>query len=843
MNTTTRNPKSVLSFLTGNLRYGKTAGEEQFPVDKFLSNCLTFMTEVLEAETPQRVCFILPAREELAYWMAFIGGAFILKAGFEENHSSFRDKFKDVKTGDKLKLNNSAVVEFCRFEDDKPVFKSCDQTEFTLWAGKIENLQPYLGPKGIDNYKKIAGCLPKEPLSPVDKLLDIRTKGNKLFYSDSITLVSRSGAFTRFLECNYCNNIPLADYFKPDIIGENWQVGQDASPITVSGELLNLEQAIKKGYSPVLVLANGTNLLTERLSELDRMLRSNLHILIIADLNDSEDFQYLADRNFRFYNWHQDIIEPLIPKEPSANSPFGILQKKLNNFCDIKTEFITCRSASLEKAVGALLKIPVPGDEEGIRQLKSRAVILLNKLSGIFFKPNEQLYEHLLALLNEIQDMYSQCMLYTGEYKDHWAQFFQNAKIFIEEAVNGKNDKAARFRSMTEYGKNGVVILSSVAEAESARETFNHFPDGLLFEPFSNLFAPSESENGVIPYWLKYPKVKELLVSFNFRSLTFFYYPFEISFHRSRMNRCQEELICTGQQHEHAEGNADFEAAGYTKTFTYPAPFLPVTGSGIIGDADGDIHDPEWLIEETGFPKYHPTGDRAESLPAYRVDFHDGSFMFCTVSHKLLFIETAEPDRRRNCQYYRVKDLKSTDIVGLIDIDETRVGQIVSDLTNSQALGEVKAKISLWKNCLYRHYEQVNRELSVLCDHLKAAGCKRGRQTIRNWLFDTEIIGPRDDNDLQAIGKLTQNRVLATQTKIIRKAIIQMKSWRRKAFNKAGKKIRIYIQNKKATPPPGSCEHIEGLGEIGFQKIVKISRKVEETDVRYINKLLQKNTD
>lgn len=831
---------NVLSFLTRKLRFGKSVEDAQFPPGAILIKAVSILTDTISTSDCPKACYVFPVKENLTYWITFLTGLLSLKLDFEQNHSTLQDKFKNLRDGDKLLLNNVAVVEFARFNENSPTIRSREHTEYTLWPGHIDKLQPYQGPKSIDKDKKIKEFLPERVIVPVDKLLEINTSGNKLFCSHSIVLVSAFGKFEDFMTDHFSCESAFKELIKPDYIGEAGILDCYNSPVKIFRDLFHLQSTIQHGYHPKLIIIDGADRLIERLSEFDRILRKKIPILVVMDLNDTEGFSYLANRDFEFFNWNQEVISSLLPEHSIDESPFSAFHQRLDNFCKSSIEFVECRNMPLESAANALLSIHTEETQKEISLLKGRAVKLLNQLSGIFYAISEEDTSAFKAQLNEIRERFKRLKMYIGDNVEKWDKFFQNTEQFIDEAAKGGIDKAAKFISRLWHAKSGVVILPTEAEVKSALLQVGTISNGIYYATVGKIINHLVPDKGFIPTWLKTKKVNQLLNSFNLNELVFFYYPFEMGFHRSLVKRNLTALGYTLDKEGTKTKYASFPLETYISGFSNLASHFPENENG---SEYVDITELEWSIEKSDFNKYHSLGEISDSLSAQRVDFEDESFMYCSDSHKLLTIIKFNSDNNYKCQARKVAEMMPGDYIAIIGKDESGIDDLVSKQVSFKDLSDVKSKIKLWKECLYTHYENTGRDIYALIRELESAGCVKHKHTIKNWLFDKEIIGPASDDDLRSIGKLTGNNLLANQTVIIREAITQMKSWRRKAFYMVGDKIKKHITEANDISSIGASLIIEGLGEVTFHTIVSINRKQEEIDIRYLNKLLKPDSN
>jgi uncharacterized membrane protein YkvA (DUF1232 family) len=84
------------------------------------------------------------------------------------------------------------------------------------------------------------------------------------------------------------------------------------------------------------------------------------------------------------------------------------------------------------------------------------------------------------------------------------------------------------------------------------------------------------------------------------------------------------------------------------------------------------------------------------------------------------------------------------------------------DAVDAEAPAGTRAAASEWKRALRRWFES-GRSIEAVAAALATLNCRRTTMTVRRWLEDELMIGPRDaDVDVAAIAKLTGDRVLAS---------------------------------------------------------------------------------
>jgi hypothetical protein len=176
----------------------------------------------------------------------------------------------------------------------------------------------------------------------------------------------------------------------------------------------------------------------------------------------------------------------------------------------------------------------------------------------------------------------------------------------------------------------------------------------------------------------------------------------------------------------------------------------------------------------------------------------------------------------------------------LINTDRDILVDLVEKNTNTKELASVKEWTELWKDLLKEYYSSIGNDFRKLIDNLRKNDCKKHEVTIKAWLQDENRIGPDDDADLISIALLTNSNLLNDNIKTVREAIRKMTGWRMKASDLITDKIKSQIHKFADSTIINKKIPVEGLGSVNVLKVIEVSNMWENIDVRYVNRLLQK---
>ncbi len=176
----------------------------------------------------------------------------------------------------------------------------------------------------------------------------------------------------------------------------------------------------------------------------------------------------------------------------------------------------------------------------------------------------------------------------------------------------------------------------------------------------------------------------------------------------------------------------------------------------------------------------------------------------------------------------------------MINTDRDILVELVEKNTNTKELASVKQWTELWKNLLKEYYASIGNDFKKLVEDLRKNDCKKHEVTIKTWLQDEARIGPDDNADLISIALLTNSNLLNDNINTVREAIRKMTGWRMKASDFITDKIKAQIHEFADSSIINKKILVEGLGSVIVLKVIEVSNVWENIDVKYVNRLLQK---
>ena len=139
----------------------------------------------------------------------------------------------------------------------------------------------------------------------------------------------------------------------------------------------------------------------------------------------------------------------------------------------------------------------------------------------------------------------------------------------------------------------------------------------------------------------------------------------------------------------------------------------------------------------------------------------------------------------------------------------------------------------------------LNENISKLKIKLNEHGCIINIATLRNWLFDDNMIGPKNEDHLAVIAKLNEDEFLLKNIKKVKASIKLVRSYHQKAAfairddlinNVSDILIKINLEKMQAV----NYHELEIIpyGKVMVLKLIDIEDEKFEVDFQYANRLI-----
>jgi hypothetical protein len=827
------------------LQYSYSEREESYPLPMPLKDSLQIISDFFNCNTNHKLCLVFPTKEFAAQWLSIPTVLFLIESDFTLFKNEIVKSLETYKKGDRLILNNEAVVEWIGRNVNGFVFKHKEfkgVDSITISIKNISKIQPApSNRKSLSGYKRVMEALDDSNENPTDKILGIKTYGNRLFQQNSICLISKHISFENSISEISLNNFLIDEYFNHGRIDETGEV-EIKSPLLISNNLCNLALYVTLSSSVSKIIIDGFSAIQERGVDFNDIDVKKIPTILITDLSEIESFENIIDYGFDFFNFTKENLELSEIKE---FSPFSSFTEKLKKYITFNLKKEICVNTNLEKITQLIHSIEDDDSVKELVNLKISLIQLTNKISRIAhpFSENEiLLYE---SLLNKIECQFLENSVYLGGFVNAIKESISTLKTVLERFMSEPSEKCVRFKELMQLNKYDYIICTKDDEAESLSfylnnsHEFQYIPKVISVSDVNDNLLSDKPAKAILTGWAKSNNINRILSSFLFSELTVLFYQFECKYFNSLQNRnmrfsvnvkstIKKDGIRTETDSEKGSGYADLYSSD---TISYNP-----------SESNFDITNFELKLDNAQFSRYVVKGNLNESVKAKRVEFKNDKFIYLTDTHGLLVLENFYQSSTKSLYIHksRIENLHHGDVIAFMKTERELLNKVVGKLTTPIDLIETTKWIELWKKSLWNHYIRLNSDFNKLMGELRDKGCTREPGTIHSWLFDELKIGPRIDDDLISIALMTNGTELYNHIKEVRNAIRQMTGWRMKASDYIIEQLKSKIKSTHSSIQVNSTVDFEDLGEIEILEIVEIVNSHDYIDIGNVNRLLEK---
>jgi hypothetical protein len=839
------------SELIQKLIYSCSENGGQHQMHQALIDALNVISAFFKNNKTNKLCIVFPSKEYTAQWLVVPMVLSLIKDHYEQYKSEIIESYKRFKPGDKLILNDRAIVEWVGIEEIGnygfigPTFKTKgignhSGTTETIKFSDVTELQ--LAPPSrqvLSPPKIVQQSYNSRNLTPTENLLNINTYGNKEFIKNNICLVSKYKNYDNIKEL-FLNRILLSEYIQEGKINENGEADKN-SPFLVTNNLSSLALYLTCSSSVSKIIIDGYAAIHERGTDFADIDAKNIPTILITDLSENNIFENISDHDFEFYNFTKEHLKlNTIPH----HSPFYSFNEKLIKYNLFKLNKEICKNEEIENVAKMIHSIGQDDSNNDLNNLKISLIRLINIISRIAHSPTDLEISNFNSKINNIESLFRRCRMWLGDSSKTIGESIPLLKSIIEKIASTTSDKCSRLKMIMNADQYDYIICPTEDEVKSFNDSLNisactQKPKIISVADVNDSLFSDRPVKAILTGWAKSTNMNRILSSFLLSELTVLFYPFENRYYTSlqkRNSRNNENIKPTITK----DGMRSTIEKSISKGFE--DLYLIDEVDEITFESAFDILDFELKLDNAQYSQYTSKGNLIESIKAKRLDFENSTFVYAAESHKFIVInELLNKDNPNpNIRIITYESIQNGDIIAFIHTGRDVLVALVESTTKPEDLSRVKEWTDLWKYLLRSHYDIIRRDFKRLVKYLRREGCEKHEVTIKNWLQDDDIIGPDDDADLRSIASMTKSNKLLTNIATVRDAIRQMTSWRMKASTM----VRDIIKNKLVGIANNTIINsqldIQHLGSVYILKVIGKNNKSEDIDKRFIHRLLQR---
>lgn len=749
------------------------------PSAEHIPHLIGLLLSIAERESDDRsCCLVLPESESVTPMAAVALALICLRRDFDKFAYTYAEH--GLKVGTRVRVNPSGHVYLydgiftdLPYSRGRHLFKLrvLDTSDArSLPIDQVLRLEPTAlqRPKG-----KVTTKLGSPELSNLDKLLGLRSGGNDSLYKNRILLLSSLSGFKQFLntvEISRHENADESQRSRLSTILPWGTIKEDgdlihADPGLVCGEpILAVTHSIyylkaacarirEKRAIPPIIIVDGSHHLIRNLQAFDEVTKSN-RMLIVDDESNQQDLAHLEARDCLV--WRVLPEEVLLGQNNQKSFLFKRAFQAAETSRDLKIDAQPCIDEHLESIADGLIQASkLLQRHDGLEETKR----CLKHLFGLLFRASDRLtplteseQTTLLADLNGLKQKLREQAIWAPSdvMKTLKNVCEQLRKVFNSDCLGSKKrDVLLCFLNETKVDHSGVIIVTR--DQQGAVPVRGWLRDqGFHITVTSDRYFPEEKsfEHIILVSWLNTDRFRRLVKRFAAPHITLLAYPFEREWIRQFKVRFDRErsLGNLGRKQKSAVLNVPEEALQYkhiTEGDQETSEIISPEISSVFAIEKSFINRRKRLPSQS----YHSD----DTVEAHYVGFVGSTFSYLTAGHALPVVThlVRESDiDRRDIPQRTIQDLRIGDFVLFRDGSDHDVIQLFAeDLMGSERYAKAWALATSWREPLLSCGETSHE----IYRHLKHAGLERHYVTVRNWLYNEHLIGPKESGDLKII--------------------------------------------------------------------------------------------
>ena len=264
----------------------------------------------------------------------------------------------------------------------------------------------------------------------------------------------------------------------------------------------------------------------------------------------------------------------------------------------------------------------------------------------------------------------------------------------------------------------------------------------------------------------------------------------------------------------------------------------------VCEDALDELTDIENLIQANKYRQYGvSSGYQNQVVDAYPINFVGGYLAFYRTGHKVITVTDIITSGKENVIAKKPDELSIGDFVVVRESQRDIIKEIADKILETSGMSEVRNIALRWKETL--SLETMFSTTEEIYHKLQIDGCKRGYQTVKNWIEDEEQFSLSSKDDLLCIAKSFNDDILAESIDAVFEAGINVKRAHLKAGQYLSQKLKTQIAENISKFGDIDAFNIwdpmvldlEDIGKVIILKIIDINRPVK-IDSGNTNRLL-----
>lgn len=835
----------------------------------------------------QKIGIVFPRSFDAAFWVA---AGFVLNM-MEKDFLPAIEQLPPFSIGQKLFLDNQFVVQYdgeLKINDQRFIWlrQGGPSTRLTLELRERLRLQP------LKNTKKPLTkprSIPPPPLHFLDQILGIKSYGNRSIFHNRAILVSVLKKAREFASDTFLcpsnrgkeesgNEASLIELFQwggidREGVSEPWHQHQvDVEPVLyVASDLSSVREHLRShSHSTPLIILDGEDSFYRDLDALDEITDTGCPVIAVLEHAEKDSVKLLNNRSFRVWAWSEKEIgeiQTLMEKDiPGQEASFHQFQRALRNYARQIINDVECSNSPIQDAACKLetLSSELASNPEHVKAIQGELygclLSLCRLLCPVGYAGAEEWLRRISKHVQRIESELSRNVIWFSKTAHSVANelLIDLKRILCKEAEDehGKPEVLQELISGS-LGKTIAVILSDSNEikftAKYWREHLGSFSTANFCCPLT-INSNVDYSRIIVCGWLGTQKMRDILDSCLAPEITILTFPFERAWLHSAMRRWKQTGISVLKKSEKMKflklGESEFPVEE-------EAQIIPETEEG---KKSFDINEFELRLR---FYRRKALAEKVaggqDTVEARLIELSEDRFAFLTETHRIPVVTdfvTGKAGESDEIPRRKVSELKIGDHV---IFREGSQGDLIREIADEGLKKAGKTHLrevaGLWKRVLRKFIEVQVPTIAekmgikdfgwegsfwIAATFLKEKGCNRHPQTIRNWLTDDDLIGPRNERDLDMILQVTADSELDSRLEEVRRAIKEVRGAHIAASHFLVRRLlTILPQHLEAITSESLKIEVEGIGRAIVTQVNDIGAEVISVDSSKANRLLR----
>lgn len=766
--------------------------------------------------------------------------------------------------GQKLKLGN-AVVEFQGLEEQDgrtlitlvtmdrgtPLYRKIPQSAIPhlQYVDTSRRISP--NKKFSDEWKKIEGLINSK--AEINSRLSALS-GLKTHMDSSIIYVAPIAPTKAKLDNLEICDKKISEYIligQADYEGTVSNVGAGQlvgiPPIVLASDLYSALAVVEQGHpvKEIIIDSNDINGISSQMDVIDDIIRQGKILTCVTDINGSFELNDLLLRGFNVWRWDECSITEELYDHANIS-----LDKKTKNYATRNVENVKIDDFEASEILRLLSKHKNESKEQSnnLMQMYDRLFGLTFDLLREIVPYSDEDYQHIRLVAEECKTVLAEEQYYISE------AFFEDCEKAIdliicicdEKIVPPKVHALEEHLRSVEY-KNICIIVSNYADKDRVKKYWQQWGDSNWQRKKINVLHPveflhedcSNYEYVINAGWFNKSTMRSILYSCNVPQYCVLLYKCENGWQKSS-TRIWNAAVKT------SNNKTIVEKSFNTEKKKVSSEKFSVEDIAENDEANNDeLYEIEIILRENKFRQYSASGKEintiAEALP---VHYSGGYLAFYKQGHKVISATKIITEDAENIETFPATNLQVGDFIVVRESDKDLIREMADIILAYNKKTEARNTAYMWKKAINDSYGQMSTE--QICQKLIENGCKKGVQTIKNWITNEECIAPRQRDDLESIAQVTNDPLLKENIDAVYSAAQEVRT----AHQQAGRNLSVKLRSRvaEAIEDYGDIDAfnferpvellVDGIGTVRVLKVIDIGT-IMEVDASITNRLIE----